>query len=394
MKEMDEFLKENLLPDCVPEKSLNASIVKKVKGTQNMKHRTWKLSVAAAIAILVVGSASAYAAYRYLTPSQVAEQITEDGALAKAFESKDAIMVNETQKTAGYDITLMGIVSGKNLSSVTSEAVDQTKTYAVAAIAREDGKAMPDTTDDNYQTFCVSALVHGERFQNVNNAALNAGVTSFVQDGVQYELLECDNLEMFANKGVYMGIVESFGNESQAFVMNKKTGDYAVNKDFDGMKALFTIPLDKSKADDAAAEQYFEKIGEKENAKTAEKENNENKAAANAGSKSEESRLTSEWEQKLMKFRTLTSKKAQAYVKKHAEVVVQETCNAGADGSIHVKSDAGESDYNVSAYTKVGVENVISFSSDGTFAGTYGETITPNEDGTYTYTVYRPVNAE
>ena len=243
MKEMDEFLKENLLPDCVPEKSLNASIVKKVKGTQNMKHRTWKLSVAAAIAILVVGSASAYAAYRYLTPSQVAEQITEDGALAKAFESKDAIMVNETQKTAGYDITLMGIVSGKNLSSVTSEAVDQTKTYAVAAIAREDGKAMPDTTDDNYQTFCVSALVHGERFQNVNNAALNAGVTSFVQDGVQYELLECDNLEMFANKGVYMGIVESFGNESQAFVMNKKTGDYAVNKDFDGMKALFTIPL-------------------------------------------------------------------------------------------------------------------------------------------------------
>lgn len=394
MKELDEFLKENLLPDCVPEKSLNASIVKKVKGTQNMKHRTWKLSVAAAIAILVVGSASAYAAYRYLTPSQVAEQMTEDGALAKAFESKDAITVNETQKTAGYDITLMGIVSGKNLSSVTSEAVDQKKTYAVAAIAREDGKAMPDTTDDNYQTFCVSALIHGKSFQNVNNAALNAEVTSFVQDGVQYELLECDNLEIFANKGVYMGIVESFGNESQAFTMNKKTGDYTVNKDFDGMKALFTIPLDKSKADDAAAEQYFEELGEKENAKAAENENSENKAAANACSKSEESRLTSEWEQKLTKFRTLTSKKAQAYVKKHAEVVVQETCNAGADGSIHVKSDAGESDYNVSTYTKVGVENVISFSSDGTFAGTYGETITPNEDGTYTYTVYRPVNVE
>ena len=394
MKELDEFLKENLLPDCVPEKSLNASIVKKVKGTQNMKHRTWKLSVAAAIAILVVGSASAYAAYRYLTPSQVVDQMTEDGALAKAFESKDAITVNETQKTAGYDITLMGIVSGKNLSSVTSEAVDQKKTYAVAAIAREDGKAMPDNTDDDYQTFCVSALIHGKRFQNVNNAALNAEVTSFVQDGVQYELLECDNLEIFANKGVYMGIVESFGNESQAFTMNKKTGDYTVNKDFDGMKALFTIPLDKSKADDAAAEQYFEELGEKENAKAAEKENNENKAAANAGSKSEESRLTSEWEQKLTKFRTLTSKKAQEYVKKHAEVVVQETCNAGADGSIHVKSDAGESDYNVSTYTKVGVENVISFSSDGTFAGTYGETITPNEDGTYTYTVYRPVNVE
>ena len=78
MKELDELLKENLLPDCVPEKSLNASIVKKVKETQNMKHRTLKSGVAAAaaIGILVVGSASAYAAYRYLTPSQVADQMT------------------------------------------------------------------------------------------------------------------------------------------------------------------------------------------------------------------------------------------------------------------------------------------------------------------------------
>lgn len=47
MKELDELLKENLLPDCVPEKSLNASIVKKAKETQNMKHRTLKSGVAA-----------------------------------------------------------------------------------------------------------------------------------------------------------------------------------------------------------------------------------------------------------------------------------------------------------------------------------------------------------
>ena len=51
MKELDELLKENLLPDCVPEKSLNASIVKKAKETQNMKHRTLKSGVAAAAAI-------------------------------------------------------------------------------------------------------------------------------------------------------------------------------------------------------------------------------------------------------------------------------------------------------------------------------------------------------
>lgn len=88
-----------------------------------MKHRTLKsgVAVAAAIGILVVGSASAYAAYRYLTPSQVADQMTEYGALAKAFESKDAITINETQKSAGYEITLMGIVTGKDLSVVVND---------------------------------------------------------------------------------------------------------------------------------------------------------------------------------------------------------------------------------------------------------------------------------
>ena len=64
MREFDELLKENLLPECVPEESLNASIVRKAEEAQNMKHRTFRsgVAVAAAIGILVVGSASAYAA--------------------------------------------------------------------------------------------------------------------------------------------------------------------------------------------------------------------------------------------------------------------------------------------------------------------------------------------
>ena len=150
MKDMDELLKRNLLPDCVPEECLNASILKTAKETQTMKKKTFRsgAAAAAAVAILAIGSVSGYAAYRYLTPSQVADQMTEDGRLAKAFESKDAITVNETQKTDGYDITLMGLVSGKHLSPVAPEAsqeeIDQEKTYAVVAIAREDGKAMPE----------------------------------------------------------------------------------------------------------------------------------------------------------------------------------------------------------------------------------------------------------
>ncbi len=397
MKDMDELLKRNLLPDCVPEECLNASILKTAKETQTMKKKTFRsgAAAAAAVAILAIGSVSGYAAYRYLTPSQVADQMTEDGRLAKAFESKDAITVNETQKTDGYDITLMGLVSGKHLSPVAPEAsqeeIDQEKTYAVVAIAREDGKAMPDIMDADYQTFCVSALIHGKNFLDVNNATLNAGVSSFVQDGVQYEILECDNLETFANMGVYMGVVESFGNESQAFTLDEETGDYSINEDFDGMKALFTIPLDKTKADDTAAEMYFAQLEQQEESQITEDEDD----VADVEATSDEGRLASEWEQKLIGFGTFASEEAQEYIRQHAEIISQETYTANADGGFSVKSDAGAAEYSAEALPEeTGVETVFGYSSDGTLAGTACDTITKNTDGTYTYTVYRPVNMQ
>lgn len=397
MKDMDELLKRNLLPDCVPEECLNASILKTAKETQTMKKKTFRsgAAAAAAVAILAIGSVSGYAAYRYLTPSQVADQMTEDGRLAKAFESKDAITVNETQKTDGYDITLMGLVSGKHLSPVAPEAsqeeIDQEKTYAVVAIAREDGKAMPDIMDADYQTFCVSALIHGKNFLDVNSATLNAGVSSFVQDGVQYEILECDNLETFANMGVYMGVVESFGNESQAFTLDEETGDYSINEDFDGMKALFTIPLDKTKADDTAAEMYFAQLEQQEESQITEDEDD----VADVEATSDEGRLASEWEQKLIGFGTFASEEAQEYIRQHAEIISQETYTANADGGFSVKSDAGAAEYSAEALPEeTGVETVFGYSSDGTLAGTACDTITKNTDGTYTYTVYRPVNMQ
>ena len=353
-KDMDELLKQNLLSDCVPDESLNASILEKAKETQTMKHKTFRsgAAAAAAIAILAVGSVSAYAAYRYLTPSQVADEITDGGALAKAFESKDAVLVNETQKTAGYDITLMGLVSGKDLMPVAPEdsldSISKEKTYAVLAIAKEDGSPMPGMQDNDYQIFCASALVKGKSFMDVNNGTLNAGAYAFEQDGVQYQILECDNLEIFANIGVYVGVVEDFGEESHAFTMDKETGEYRVDESYDGMKALFTIPLDKSKADDAAAEKFFQEI---------------------------------------------EAEDAQEFLKQHAEVYFRETYTLNENEGLCVQTNAGEAEYDKDTLPKeAGVETVSAFSSDGTLAGTFGDSITKNEDGTYTYTVYRPIN--
>lgn len=407
MKDMDELLKQNLLPDCVPDESLNASILEKAKETQTMKHKTFRsgAAAAAAIAILAVGSVSAYAAYRYLTPSQVADEITDGGALAKAFESKDAVLVNEIQKTAGYDITLMGLVSGKDLMPVAPEdsldSIRKEKTYAVLAIVKEDGSPMPGMQDDDYQIFCASALVKGKSFMDVNNGTLNAGAYAFEQDGVQYQILECDNLEIFANIGVYVGVVESFGQESHAFTMDKETGEYRVNESYDGVKALFAIPLDKSKADDAAAEKFFKEI-EAEDAQDSDSGTDTQDLdsgtdaqdeAADAESSSDEDDLTKEWMHNMVSFKNLLTPDAQEFLKQHAEVYFRETYTLNENEGLDVQTNAGEEEYDKDTLPKeVGVETVSAFSSDGTLAGTFGDSITKNEDGTYTYTVYRPIN--
>ena len=262
------------------------------------------------------------------------------------------MLVNETQKTAGYDITLMGLVSGKDLMPVAPEdsldSISKEKTYAVLAIAKEDGSPMPGMQDNDYQIFCASALVKGKSFMDVNNGTLNAGAYAFEQDGVQYQILECDNLEIFANIGVYVGVVEDFGEESHAFTMDKETGEYRVDESYDGMKALFTIPLDKSKADDAAAEKFFQEI---------------------------------------------EAEDAQEFLKQHAEVYFRETYTLNENEGLCVQTNAGEAEYDKDTLPKeAGVETVSAFSSDGTLAGTFGDSITKNEDGTYTYTVYRPIN--
>ena len=66
-----------------------------------------KLAVltAAAIALLAV---SAAAAVLWLTPSQVAEEL-EDPVLAEAFESEDAVSINETRTAGDYTVTLLGL---------------------------------------------------------------------------------------------------------------------------------------------------------------------------------------------------------------------------------------------------------------------------------------------
>jgi len=75
-------------------------------------------------------------------------------------------------------------------------------------------------------------------------------------------MIECADLEIFADRGVQLGIVDSFGSETAAFRMDNESGSYRKVEGYAGTIALFTLPLDTTKADPAAAEEYLKKLEE------------------------------------------------------------------------------------------------------------------------------------
>lgn len=225
-----------------------------------------KVVAAVVCTVILLGSGSVYAANHYLNPSQIVDEISADSALSKAFADKDAITINETQTSNGYDITLFGLVSGEKLGLYVPDEmkkeVSDKHSYAALAISKSDGSKMSS------RNFCVSPLINGEAFTDVNAATLNVGLSWFEKDGVIYELIECDNLEIFADRGVYLSLVDNFGDEVAAFRMDEATGNYHKVGDYAGTSALFTLPLDKDKADTVAADKFLASLKREEDSET------------------------------------------------------------------------------------------------------------------------------
>lgn len=268
----DEMLRKALAPAELPDKNLNDQVLRMVKEKeimkqsmiQNTKKRIPAAVVAAACAVMIC-SGTAFAAYKYLTPAEIATE-TKDDALQKAFQTKDAIYVNETQISGGYKITLLGSVAGRHISSFLMTdgqgSIRDDRIYTVLAIERADGTPMPDTSSDEYgnEPLFASNYVRGLNPGIYNAMSMNGGYSEFVRNGIAYRIMEMDNIEMFADKGIYTGINSGSFYDSDAYLYNESTGEMTRNENYQGVNALFEIPVDKSKADAAAAEAYLKQL--------------------------------------------------------------------------------------------------------------------------------------
>lgn len=284
-KELNQLLKKALSTDFIPDPTLNINILQKAR--ENEMKNVGKAKRISAIAViccaLLCCSVTAFAAWKYLTPKDVAIECGNK-QLAAAFESDDAILIDESKTYNEYTVTLLGAVSGKNLTDFCSDGqVVSGRTYAVVAISRTDDNPMPKTSDADYGKvpFFISPLIQGLNPQQYNIMTMNGGYFEIVKDGIMYRLIECDNVQLFADRTLYLVVSNSSFYERDAYKYDEKTGKIIVNEDFKGMNLLFDFPLNKDKANKEAAEEYLKEFASAMEADSQEESNRTEKAAHN-----------------------------------------------------------------------------------------------------------------
>lgn len=154
---------------------------------------------------------------------------------------------------------MLGMTTGKGLNQCldTEDArLQQRETYAVLAIEKEDGTAMPDISDAEYEMdhFLVSPLIGGQDPMRVNVYSLDGLAAEIVHEGIAYRIISCKELDMFADRGVYLAVCRGRDDLRDGYETDAECGRIARREDFDGLNILFELPLDQKAADREAAD--------------------------------------------------------------------------------------------------------------------------------------------
>lgn len=380
--EIDQLLQQTLSPSEEPDRRLNQKILQKAEEAEKMKRQNKKRVSAAlvAAATLMIGSIGVFAAWKYMSPDQVAQEL-QDGRLAEAFQGEDAIQINETQEYGGYKITLLGIVFGKSLSQYMmsdEQGIREDRSYIVTAIENVDGTPRPSVSDEAYgnDPFCVSPLIGGLTPGEYNVITMNGGYSEDVIDGIQYRIVECDNVEIFADRGLYLSVNDGAFFESSAYQMDPVTGVITRNESYDGVNALFRLPIDASKADPAAAESYIRDLW------------------ADEGTDAPEDQPLDEENPYAAREATINSWTAEDFTSK-AELLESQTLTVDNDGMVSYQYFIDGDEWAASiAERTIFEEGQTGFSDYRSYAEhrpdcAYVETFTKNEDGSITFQLWK-----
>jgi hypothetical protein len=255
MNKLDELLYETLKVNETPSEELNRRVLKKARMEENRMVGKKKLVAAAAVAVCItLAGGTGYAAYRYMTAQQTAKELGSE-ELSEYFKESDVVAVKED---GNYRFRYLGNASAKLKDAFLSQE-DKDTTYVALAVDRLDGKAMKE------EEFVASPLIQGLNPQQYNVYTMGGGATWKVKKGVLYMIMSVDSIEMFADREVYLAITKG-ADYVAGYDYNKDSGKISAKDEFDGINVLFTMEMDKDKADTKAQEEYLEHFGKSSSA--------------------------------------------------------------------------------------------------------------------------------
>ena len=270
--DLDELLKRVLTPREEAGDILDRKILEQVKETGNMKQKKYRRASAAVIAaaFTAIFSITAVAAWQYKSAADIADRLGDDELVKNFSEQFQTVgestengdnmsIVGMSQSYGGYRVTVLGLLSGEGLSEfkrMSNGAVRSDRTYCVVAIEKEDGTAVNAETED----FFVSPLIGGLNPSFYNAVTLCGNYSEFVEEGVLYRLLECDNIEYFADHEMYLCITDTSFYDNRLYDYNEVDGRISRNTEYQGLNALFTLELDSSLADPVKAQALIDEV--------------------------------------------------------------------------------------------------------------------------------------
>lgn len=106
----------------------------------------------------------------------------------------------------------------------------------------------------------ITPLIEGYEPWIYNIFTMNGGYSENIIDGILYRIIEFDNIEYFADRSVYLAVLNNGFYNINAYNYDIKTGLITRNNDYNGTNILFNLDMDKSKANPQKAKEYISKI--------------------------------------------------------------------------------------------------------------------------------------
>jgi len=258
--DIDTDLRCALAETRSPNAQLKNKTKERMEETQMKKRFIGKsafIKAAIAAALILALGISAFAVLTQYTPAEIALAL-QSPQLAKVLREGKGTIINKSQTSGDYVVTLIGTASAEDLDYIFSE--DDTfgsGSMALLSVARKDGQPMPPLAERDENTFgAIHTFLVFDGYVPWQ-VSIGAGGSSTVLDGVQYQAINYDEIECFAGRKVHLFVSDSFPG-SDTLTFDVKDISIRLNPKYEGVCMLFELPLDPAKADAEKAKAFVE----------------------------------------------------------------------------------------------------------------------------------------